>query len=298
MIELKDKDIFDQFFKSDRYEGSECTFTNLYMWRKTYNITWTLVDDFLCVKATLNDATYVLPPFPRNKDGFFKVVDKLIDYIKEINIPFVMGGITEDLMAYMEKERPNMFNFTEDFDTHDYVYSAEDLVELKGRKYSRKRNHIKNFKKHYSDYEYFDMTEELVPSCIQSAIDWCEKKEKDFNDKRSLICERDALIEALKQFTYLGFKGGVIKVNDKVEAFTFGELLNEDTAVIHVEKGNRELNGIYPTINQDFCIRNWSEIKFINREEDLGLPGLKKAKESYYPVKFIKKYSATLKNEG
>lgn len=298
-IKLKDKDIFDKYFRSDRYEGADCTFTNLYMWRHTYEIHWVIVDGFLCVKSTLDGLTYFLPPFSRYKEGFFEVIDKLIVYAKENDIPFLMGAITEDVMERIKKKRPNLFVFEENHDSHDYVYLAEDLINLKGRKYHRKRNHIRHFKKTYPDYEYLDMTAELVPECIESAIEWCDKKEEEvFNDKRSLLCECRALVEALEEFTYLGFKGGLIKVNGKVEAFTFGEMLNEDTAVIHVEKANRDIRGLYPTINQDFCIHNWSHVKYINREEDLGVPGLKRAKESYYPVKFIKKFSATLKSEA
>lgn len=296
-IELEDKPIFDKVFSEEKYEGAECTFTNLYMWRETYNITWTMEDDFVCIKTTFDGLTYVLPPFPRYREGFFDVLDKLIEYFKDHNLPFVMGGLTKDLIDYIEKNRPDTFNFEENEDLHDYVYDAQKLITLSGRKYHKKKNHVNAFKKEHGDYEYLDMTEELTKPCIEAAIEWCEKKECPPERKESIICERDALIEALKEFTYLGFKGGVIKIDGKVEAFTFGEPLNEEMVVIHVEKANPDIRGLYAVINQDFCKNNWQDMKYINREEDLGLEGLRKAKKSYRPVKMIEKYTIKLKEE-
>ena len=106
---------------------------------------------------------------------------------------------------------------------------------------------------------------------------------------------KDAAIEALKNFKILGLTGGVILIDGKIEGLTFGEALNSDTVIIHVEKGNADINGIYPVINQDYLLHNWQEMKFVNREEDMGIPELRKAKESYYPLGLVEKYTVTLK---
>jgi hypothetical protein len=101
----------------------------------------------------------------------------------------------------------------------------------------------------------------------------------------------------LTNFSKLNLKGGVIVLNGVVEAFTFGEKLNEDTAVIHVEKANPDISGIYSAINRDFCRETWSETTYINREEDMGLEGLRKAKESYSPIKMIEKFDVRVKKK-
>jgi len=140
---------------------------------------------------------------------------------------------------------------------------------------------------------YMPLTEALVQDCIDNELEWCEKRNCD--EVLDLRCEKFAIIEALLKFSYLELSGGVIMIGGKVEAFTFGEALNEDTAVIHVEKGNPDINGIYAVINQEYCVNNWESMQYINREEDMGIEGLRKAKESYYPVTLIEKYDVAVK---
>lgn len=295
-VSLEDKPIFDAVFQARRYEGAESTFTNLFMWEDCYNITWAEDEDFLYIKPTLDGQSYCLAPLPLTGDltGMEKALDKLIDYFAQNNLPFIMAGVTKDMLGLITSLQPDTFTVTENREVFDYVYRAEDLINLKGRKYHRKRNHIRNFKKNYPDYEYLPLTEDLTEACMQFAIEWCEKKGCLPEEKKNIICERDALIKALRHFNDLDFKGGVILINNKVAAFTFGEAINEDTVVIHVEKAEQDIKGLYAIINQEFCKNTWGHMKYINREEDLGIPGLRKAKESYYPVKMIAKYTLTL----
>jgi hypothetical protein len=132
------------------------------------------------------------------------------------------------------------------------------------------------------------MDDVLIDEVLQLQEDWCEFKE--CADNQDLFLEDQAIYEALKNYRLLKFKGGVVLIDGKVEAFSFGEILNPETAVIHVEKANPEIPGLYTAINQMFASDSWSDVKYINREQDLGLEGLRKAKESYYPVHMIEKY--------
>jgi len=292
-VRLEDKELFDKYFRQRRYEGSESTFTNLYMWRECYNVEWTMVEDFLCIKGKLEDMSFVLPPYSSTDQGIEKAIDKLIEYFAANNLPFVMRAVSPQMKEVLEGIAPNKFLFTEEEDVNDYVYLAEDLINLAGRKYHRKRNHIKKFKKEYPDYQYVPLTNDLIDLCIINLKEWCLKK--GCEEDKSLLCERDAIINAFETLDYLDIIGGVILINGNVEAFTFGEALNNNTVLIHAEKANGEINGIYQVINQDFLINNWKHMMYINREEDLGIAGLRKSKQSYYPLKMIVKYKAELK---
>ncbi|MGI6224836.1 MAG: DUF2156 domain-containing protein [Peptococcales bacterium] len=292
-VKLKDKVLFDRYFRQRRHEGSESTFTNLYMWQDCYNIRWTLIDDFLCIKAQLEGVDYILPPYGITDEGIEKALDKLMEYFASNKLPFLMRAVSPEMKETLEGLYPGKFIFTEEREVFDYVYRAEDLINLAGRKYHRKRNHIKRFKRDYPQYQHLPLTEDLIDLCIINLKEWCLKK--GCEEDESLLCERNAAIKAFEAFEYLDYIGSVILIDGNVEAFTFGEAVNEDTVLIHVEKANSEINGIYQVINQEFLKNNWQHMKYVNREEDLGVEGLRKSKESYYPVKMVVKYKAEMK---
>jgi hypothetical protein len=173
----------------------------------------------------------------------------------------------------------------------DYVYLVQDLIELKGRKYHRKRNHIKQFQEKYS-YQYIPLTPEWVPQCLQLQAEWCDLRNCEASP--GLLNESLATKEAFTHFEELRVKGGAILINEKVEAFTLGDPLNPETIVIHIEKANPAYEGLYPTINQAFLEHEGSGYTYVNREQDLGEEGLRKAKESYFPHHMVNKYTISL----
>lgn len=262
------------------------------MWRKAYNIQWTVEGDFLCVKACWEGVTFFLPPFGPEK-GLANVVDIMIEHAKEHNFTFELQGVEGFIVKWLEAAKPGFFTCKPERDNYDYVYLAKDLIELKGRKFHNKKNHVNSFRKMYSNYRYVPMTAEMTKQCIAFMNEWCEERGCVVGD--SLDCERKAIIEAMENFTALGFQGGAIYIDDKMAGFTYGERSNEDTAVIHVEKGRKEYKGVYGVINQEFCAQNFQDLTYINREEDMGIEGLRKAKESYHPIKMIEKYIVRLK---
>lgn len=265
----------------------------MYMWRKGYSIEWAIIDDFLCIKfGLLDSAPSLLCPFgPDDDAGLDRVIDKLADYFKQQQWPLTMKGISVEMMALLQKAKPGFFSFQDDRNNHDYVYSTEDLINLAGRKYHSKQNHINFFKRTYS-YQYEAITPELIQPCMLSAREWYTTHNGSEDD--SLKREYQAIIDVLANFQTLAVQGGAILLDNKVAAFTFGEKLNSDTAVIHVEKG-LDVRGLYQVINQEFCKSAWADFTYVNREEDMGIEGLRRAKQSYHPVKLIKKYSAVVK---
>jgi len=291
-ITLEDKPIFDRFFRQRRYENAECNFTNMYMWRKGYSIEWAVIDDFLCIKAGRPDSTpFILCPFGLDDSALGSVIDKVADYLTQHQLPFIMKGVSEEMMTVLQKVKPGFLTFSDDRNNHDYVYSTEDLINLAGRKYHSKQNHLNFFKRTY-EYRYEAITSELIQPCMLSAREWYTTH--NGSDDDSLKREYQAIIDVLANFERLAVQGGAIMLDNKVAAFSFGEKLNSDTAVIHVEKG-LDVRGLYQVINQEFCRNAWSDLAYVNREEDMGIEGLRRAKLSYHPVKMIKKYSAVLK---
>lgn len=289
---MAQKPLFDKYFRQRRYENAHFNFTNLYMWRNMYSIKWTEKQGYLIIKAGQGNNQFMLQPFGPDQ-GMGAVLDEMAAYFAAENLPFAIRGIEKFMIDILEQWRPGQLTITGDRNNFDYVYNSKDLIELKGRKYHSKKNHINSFNRNYSDHQYFSLTPEWVPNCIVSQLEWCRKKGCD--DDPDLSGERDAIIEVLTHWEELKLAGGLILIAGKVEAFTFGEPLNSDTAVIHVEKGNPDIRGIYPIINKKFCENAWQHLTYINREEDMGIEGLRKAKESYYPAKMTEKFNVIFK---
>jgi hypothetical protein len=183
---------------------------------------------------------------------------------------------------------PGKYEIVPDRDNSDYVYLAKDLINLSGNKYHRKKNHLHQFIKNHT-FEYRPLDADLVKRVLGMQEAWCQIRECVL--KPELLAEDFAVHEALTHFEKLGYQGGAILINSVVEAFSLGEPLNHDTAVIHIEKANPDILGLYAAINQLFCLNAWSKVTYINREQDMGVEGLRKAKDSYYPHHMVKKYT-------
>jgi len=276
-IDLDGKAVFDYFFSQDPQQTSELTFTNLFMWRHRYRPLWCRWNDcLLIILRPLDGLPFGLPPVGPGDKG--AALDVLSQHLDKLTHQVMTCRVGKDFVdRYVD---PKQYEITEDPDNSDYVYLAEDLINLPGNKYHSKKNHINKFMKDY-EFEYRNLDLDLVHCCLNLQESWCEIK--DCGESPALIAEDMAIYEALKNYEELDYKGGVVLVDAKVEAFGLGEMLNPDTAVIHVEKANPEIPGLYAVINQLFCKEVWSHAKYINREQDLGVEGLRKAKKSYYP---------------
>jgi len=284
ILTIEDKPIFDQFFRIDPPEASEYTFTNLFMWRCKYHPSWIIIDN--CLVIIMNPDNNL--PF-----GLFPMgLGDKRSALKRLN-ELLLKNSGQSLISRVESRMIDKFvdssEFEIDFDRDncDYIYLCDDLIRLSGNRYHRKKNHLNRFKKKW-DFEFLCFDEDLIDKVLRLQEDWCEFK--DCSESPNLVYEDQAVFEALKNYRFLCFKGGAILIDGKVEAFSFGEMLNPETAVIHIEKANPEIPELYTAINQMFAMHIWSKVKFINREQDLGLEGLRKAKESYYPDHMVEKY--------
>ena len=267
---------------------SEFTFTNLFIWRQVYQLRISHLKGFICLLSNKGDPSFFFPPIGEgDRVESFRI---LLHYLKERGISPKIARIAESLVTQIDWKENGM-RVDLDRDQSDYIYLVKDLTKLEGRKYHRKRNHIKQFKEKYS-YQYLSLTPEWISECLRLETDWCDLRHCEVVP--GLANESVATKEALTHFDQLNMKGGAILIDGKLEAFTLGEPLNPETVVIHIEKANPAFEGLYPLINQVFLESEWSAYLYVNREQDLGEEGLRKAKESYFPHHMIHKYILTL----
>ena len=293
-LKIEDKNILDPYFQLNYHENSHLNFTNLFMWRKPYHIEWCIEEDILFFIAEYNEEKFALQPLC-TEDKFFMAIDKFKAYFAEQNLPLVFSGLEEMAVEKLKEYPAGEFEFEDNRDDYDYVYNSADLIKLSGRKFHSKKNHLNSFRKNYPEAKYLPINDDIITLCKITINGWYKKRLALTPDDPFIKAERDAIIEVLNNFDALKLKGGAIFLVNKVMAFTFGEALNTDTAVIHVEKADPDVNGAYTAINQAFVENEWADMAYINREEDMGLEGLRKAKESYRPVKMIKKFTAKFK---
>ncbi|VBB07362.1 acyl-coa n-acyltransferase [Lucifera butyrica] len=290
-VRLEDKPFFDRFFRSGQHHNSECTFTYYYMWRKAGNIRWALVDDCLCILLDFMGKPFFFPPYGATEANFAGVIKKMEEYFQSVHKPFYMRGITKPFLELFQSRLPERFSFSRDRDSWDYVYLGADLSELTGRRYSKKRNHINAFLAMHGNYCYRPVGRGNLAECLTFLDRWFSSH----NANRYLEKEKEAILDIMEELDSLDIQGAVIEINGRIEAMTLGEAINDTTAVIHAEKANPDIRGLYPLINQQFCRRQWPDKLYINREEDMGMSGLRKAKESYYPFQLLEKYTAQAK---
>ena len=295
-IEKSDKPIFDKFFKARYYENAHLNFTNLYMWREPFNIQWSLHNDVIYMISQWHSKVAALQPIGA-EDKMQEAIANIIEWFKtrDKDKNVTIGGIERSFVEELKKFPNANFEIKANPENFDYVYLADDLINLAGRKYHSKKNHLNSFQKNYPMANYLPITEKIIPKCREELNRWYELRSPELPNDPFLDLESVAINEVLDNFCDFKIKGGAIELDGRIIAFTFGEQLNTDTAVIHVEKADPDIRGAYPAINQGFVANEWSTMKFINREEDMGLDGLRKAKESYKPIKMIEKFTATIK---
>lgn len=291
-ITLADKDTITSFtMKSDR-RNCDLSFSNLCSWRFLYDTKFAVADNFLVFKFWAGEQLAYMMPI--GTGDLKAILRKLIEDADKEKQSFCMLGVCSNMRVDLETTLPSQFVFTEDRDYADYIYLKSDLSTLKGKKFQSKRNHINRFRNTYPDYEYTPITPDRIQECLDLEAEWC--KVNNCDQQEGTGNERRALIYALHNFEALGLTGGILHVNSKIVAFTFGMPINHETFGVHVEKADTTIDGAYAMINYEFANRIPEQYIYINREEDLGIEGLRKAKLSYQPVTILEKYMACLKS--
>lgn len=290
-LKLEDKSLFDKFLKPYKFLTCEYSFTNLFIWRKALDIEYAIYKDTLILKKLDFDGSYhFMEPLGYTKDNLKGIVDALIEYQSTEDVGYLFKDAEEPFTNDLKEIFGDNLIIEEDRSNFDYIYSSEKLISLSGKKLHSKKNHYNNFIKN-NEFRIEPITDSIVCDCIKAAREWCRK-----NDcKGYLLYELKAIEELLKNSQSLEFKGMVVYVNDKLSAFTIGEKVTDDMAIIHVEKADANINGLYAFINKTFVEEYFKDVPYINREQDLGIEGLRKAKLTYQPIKLEPKYSVNPK---
>lgn len=290
MIELEDKDWMKPLIKEADMAGCHQSFGNIFAWSKVNNKRIARIDDYLIVKVNV-DSKKPIYFYPAGKGDLKPIIEAIKEDADQNGHTLRFDGLSPENMEVLNDLYPNKFKYKRIRDNFDYVYLIEKMVSLAGKKLSAKRNHINKFLANNKWY-FEEITPENIDECMEMNKQWSLENGADEDD--SLAEEACAVKRQLKNFFELGLEGGLMRVDGKVVAYTIGEILNSDTYVIHVEKAFAYVQGAYPMINREFIslIRErYPELVYVNREEDVGDSGLRKAKKSYRPEKMEEKYT-------
>lgn len=294
-VELSDRGIIQPFLDVWNTENSTLTFTSFYMWRYGAAMKYAIKDDvlYLAIRWEGSQTMFYVPiPMDKNAD-FNNIMQQLMEFYCQDGSEFKIRCVSDDFKEWIEKTAGDKLVFEEDRDNFDYIYNSQDLITFAGKKYHGKRNHINRLLSLY-DPIYEPYTPELYDECWDLYQQWLENKDED---APGMDGEPVATRSALQDFQALGLKGCVIRIDGKIEGFAIGEQIREDMAVIHVEKANASIQGMYPYLTQQFVANEWSHVPFINRMEDMGIENMRKAKLSLHPAKLLAKYTITLKDQ-
>ncbi len=281
---LSDKDWIQTLLGYSDFRGCEYTFGNNYVWQDIFDIEISRYKDFYIVKTGSGFF------FPSGRGDIAEVLFVLEEYCRSNGLPFTICSSDKVSMMTLLEIYGDRAEAEPNTDEFDYIYSYQELTELKGKKYHAKRNHIARFSE--NDWSYEEIDRENIAECIEMNGEWCRRNLSDDTGKND---ESDVVRRSLGEFFELGYKGGLLRVNGKVQAFTFGEPLNSDTFNVHVEKALTDFQGAYPMINRQFLLNSVHGFRFVNREEDMGEENLRKAKLSYYPVFMEEKFTVRIK---
>lgn len=310
MIKFKDlmtddRQLIQSYTLWGERQNCDLSFGNLISWKFLYNTQFAIVNDYLVFRFHYNrHLAYMMPvakPQPQ-EDGTFKVKPcdecsiEVIKAIRDDSIamghPFLMMGVCNYMRDLIEQRFPDTFDIKPNRDFADYIYTREKLVNLSGKKLQSKRNHINKFKSLYPNYEYRALTPDLIPQCLALEKQW-RKVSKDDTDETDLDEELSeelrSMTRAFNRWDRLGLIGGTIWVDNKLVAFTFGCPINQTTFDVCVEKADVNYEGAFTIINQEFVKHLPEKYFYINREEDMGDEGLRRAKESYRPDILLEK---------
>ena len=250
--------------------------------------------DFLTFFSQFNrQAVY---PFPVGQGDVQPILDAIVEDARQRGIPCCITGMTEADCRLLERLYPGRFRIYHDRDGYDYVYHIDDLADLKGKKYQPKRNHINRFLAEHPDVRILPLSAETLADARALADRWHRRRSPEEDAGMELV----ALNRAFAHWQELGMEGLVMYVGEQVVAMTMGSRLGEDTVDVHFEKADTDYPGAYAVINRAFArhIREkYPQVKFLNREDDMGIEGLRKAKLSYYPHHMVEKCWAHLLSE-
>ena len=294
-LDMENKAAYDRFLLATGPRGCEYNFANLYLWGRQRAAFY---GDSLVFFSQFNRKSVY--PFPLTRGDIKPALDAIIQDAKKRGIPCRLTGLLEADRQTLEALYPGQFRFHFDRDGFDYIYAIDDLAELKGRKYQRKRNHLNRFRQNYPDYTVEPITDENTAEVVQLLDTWYADRLLA-DPLADFQMEQSAIYKALRHRQALGIEGLVLRHNGQLLAMTMGSHLTGDSFDVQFEKALDRADGAYPAICWEFAryLRaKYPHLRWLNREDDMGLEGLRKAKLAYCPDHMIEKSWACLLEDG
>lgn len=304
-ITIEERALLEEYLRGFEYGTSGLSFTSLYMWRNINNFSWQIIGDYLCIAGlshleTDKEEPFLFPPLTNTGTYDPKSLNKTLREAKKIfeskGFGFSIRLMPFHMIDILEKACPEQLEFFDDRPNYDYLYKKQDLIDLKGRDYHSKKNHLNYFLNHYQ-FEYVTLTSDMSKEAMQFIREFNERKNLPEHEMELLKMEERAMSDVLNNLEAVGYLAAAIVIDGKIEAFCIAGQINRNTVDVHVEKANVAYRGLYQLINNEFCRHMPAEIEYINREEDMGIPGLRKAKLSYKPVELVESHIAIFKED-
>lgn len=304
-ITLESKETVEEYLDAYEYKTSGLSFSSLYMWRDINDFTWEVIGDYMCMEGIshleLEEGIiehFMLPPLTRtgeyHKESLRETIYRAKEIFEKKGEHFSLRLVPSHMVGIIKEACPEMV-FRDDRPNYDYVYRTQDLAELKGRAYHGKKNHLNYFKKNY-EYEYVKMTSDMADDAMAFIADFNARKQIPAHEMELLKLEEKAMYDVFVNMETAGYSAGMILIDGNIEALAVGGRLGKETITEHIEKANINYRGLYQAINNEFCKDIADKATYINREEDMGIENLRKAKLSYKPVELIEKYIGEFKS--
>lgn len=286
-VDYTSKDIINSYLQPQSYITCEYSFTTLFMWQHYYNTCYYTKENFLCLLGYMDGKYFSMLPLIEGSDYSY-AVDCAKKFFKSKNQKIIYKGIPEAYLEVFKKHLDFPYEVTTSQDEYDYIYDADTFRFYRGKKLHKKKNNLNRFLREYEGrYEYRKLDRKDYHMIYEFLDKWTEGKVVD----DSLKNEEFGTKKLLGHSADLDFSLAGVFIDGVLEGFTIGNLLNEDIMIVQVEKANPSIRGLYQYLSQEFVLNEFPNIKLINRQEDLGLPGLRKSKLSYRPACFGVKYT-------
>jgi hypothetical protein len=286
-LKLEDADWVKPLLQRSGERGAEYSFANSLVWGSFFQQQIARVNNFFVAKAGIECPHY---NFPCGEGDTKAILQHLMNDATAHGHPFRIRALSTTTKDKLETLFPGRFEYKSMRNNTDYIYAVKDLTELQGRKYQPKRNLVLRFQKN-NEWSYENISRENLADCIAMNEEWCRRN--GCKDNSSLYMETEAVMTMLRHFEDLALCGGILRVENNMVAYTIGEPLSDDTFIVHVEKAFTEFQGAYQMINQQFLLHQATGYTYVNREDDSGDEGLRKAKLSYHPAFLQEKFLAT-----
>lgn len=295
ILTLADKPWVDKIVFAENSPSADYNFGNMYIWDKHFRQLICPFEGRMLTKLRYEGHPSFV--FPIGTGALTPAIEALHQFADEKGYPFRLHGLTERHAAQLEAAYPGKFIFTEDVSCEDYIYLAEKLATYSGKALHGKKNHCNRFEAERV-WRFVPLTRALIPGCLDMLDVWGEENSARLD--KSIAYEHDAIVRAFAAYEELSLEGGVLISGGRIIGFTVGELISADTLDVHFEKAEGDINGAYPMVCREFSRmmrEKHPSLKYINREDDMGLESLRFSKLSYKPEYILKKYTALWRDE-